>query len=136
MEGKRKKRYMEKTELIRKRAEEVEKWKSGFFIEEKDRLAIYKAFQEIAEACMDIIAMMLKDDNKIPEDDYTNINKAVKLGLLPNKLKASLDDLNGLRNRIVHEYNGLDDKIAFDAMIEILPDIKEFTEVVEKWTGK
>lgn len=136
MEGKRKKRYMEKTELIRKRAEEVEKWKSGFFIEEKDRLAIYKAFQEIAEACMDIIAMMLKDDNKIPEDDYTNINKAVKLGLLPNKLKASLDDLNGLRNRIVHEYNGLDDKIAFDTMIEILPNIKEFTEVVGKWTGK
>jgi len=136
MEEKRKKRYLEKTELVRKRAGEVEKWKSGFFIEEKDKLAIYKAFQEIAEACMDIIAMMLKDNDKIPEDDYSNVNKTVKSGLLPDSLKAGLNDLNGLRNRIVHEYNGLDDKIAFDAMAEILPDIKKFVEVVEEWTGK
>ena len=132
----RKKRYLEKTELIRKRAGEIEKWKPGFFVEEKDRLAIYKAFQEIAEACLDIIAMMLKDNDKIPEDDYGNINKAVKFGFLPDRLKASLDDLNGLRNRIVHEYNGLDDKIAFDAMTEILPDIMDFAGVIEKWTGK
>lgn len=136
MEEGRRKRYAEKAELIMKRAEEIERWKSGFFIEERDRLAVYKAFQEIVEACMDIIAMMLKDSGKIPEDDYTNISKAVKSGLLPNKMKASLDDLNGLRNRIVHEYNGLDDKIALDAMSEILPDIKEFVRVVEKWTGK
>lgn len=136
MEEKRKKRYMEKTELIRKRAEEIEEWKSGFFIEEKDRLAVYKAFQEISEASMDLVAMMLKDSDKIPEDDYTNINKAVKLGLLSNNLKASLDDLNGLRNRIVHVYNGLDDKIAFDAMSEILPGVKKFVEVVEKWIRK
>lgn len=119
-----------------KRAEEIKRRKPGFFIEDRDRLAVYKAFQEIAEACMDIIAMMLRDSGKIPEDDYTNISKAVKSGLLPNKLKASLDDLNGLRNRMVHEYNGLDDKIALDAMSEILPDIREFVKVVEKWTGK
>lgn len=136
MEEKRLKRYKGKLELISKRAEEIEKWKSGFFIEERDRLAIYKAFQEIAEACMDLVAMMLKDSGKIAEDDYTNINKAVRLGLIPYKLKPSLDDLNGLRNRIVHEYNGLDDKIAFNAMDEILPSIKGFVEVVEKWTAK
>ena len=136
MEEMRRKRYLEKAELIRKRAGEIEKWKSGFFIEERDRLATYKAFQEIVEACMDIIAMMLKDSGKIPEDDYSNINKAVKTGLLPANLKESLDDINGLRNRIVHEYNGLDDKIASDAMDEILPDVKEFAGVIEKWTGK
>jgi uncharacterized protein YutE (UPF0331/DUF86 family) len=136
MEEKRKKRYMGKTELIKRRHGEIEKWKSGFFLEEKDRLAVYKALQEISEACMDLIAMMLRDNDKIPEDDYTNINKTVKSGLLPNELKPSLDDLNGLRNRIVHEYNGLDDKIAFDAMSGILPGVKKFVEVVEKWIGK
>src|SRR3989338_4470491 len=70
MEEKRRKRYMKKLELIMKRAGEIEEWKSGFFMKEKDRLAVYKAFQEIGEACMDIITMILKDSGKIPEDDY------------------------------------------------------------------
>lgn len=100
MDEKRRRRYMEKRELISKRIDEIGRWSSGFFAEEKDRLAIYKAFHEIAEACMDIIAMMLKDSERVPEDDYGNINKAVKAGLLPNDLKPALDDLNGLRNRL------------------------------------
>lgn len=127
---------MKKLELIMKRAGEIEEWKSGFFMKEKDRLAVYKAFQEIGEACMDIITMILKDSGKIPEDDYINITKVIKLGFLPDNLKPILEDLNGLRNRIVHEYNGLDDEIAFDAMTEILPDIKEFVMAVGKWLEK
>ena len=39
---------------------------------EKTKLATYKAFQEIVEACMDIVAMMCKDSKIPPQDDYTN----------------------------------------------------------------
>jgi uncharacterized protein YutE (UPF0331/DUF86 family) len=41
--------------------------------EERTRLAIYKAFQEIVEALFDIIAMKLVDLKIPPKDDYTNI---------------------------------------------------------------
>jgi uncharacterized protein YutE (UPF0331/DUF86 family) len=131
----RKKRYLEKLELIQKRAEEIDSWKTGFFLEEKDKLAVYKAFQEIAEAIMDVISMMLKDEDKVTADDYTNTEKAVDFKLLPKKLKNSIDELNGLRNRIIHEYNGLDDHIAFNSIEEIMPEIKKITEAIKKWIG-
>ncbi len=47
--------------------------KEDFFFDEKTKLACYKALQEIIEACMDIVAMIVKDINEIPKDDYTNI---------------------------------------------------------------
>jgi len=133
MDDKRRKRYLEKTDLVTKRIKDINDWKDGFFVEEKDKLASYKAFQEIAEASLDIIAMMLKDIEKVPEDDYSNINKAIGEGILPGDYREALNDLNGLRNRIVHEYNGLDDRIALNAIEEILPIIAKFIEVVRRW---
>lgn len=133
MEEGREKRYRGKIELIGLRINEIHQWKPGFFIEDKDRLAIYKAFQEIAEACMDLLAMMLKDSKKVPEDDYSNVNWAVNNGLIPKELKDMLFDLNGLRNRITHEYNNLDDRISYDSMFDMLPEIDRFVGVVKEW---
>ena len=103
------------------------------FADERDRLAIYKAFQEVGEACLDMISMMLGDEGKTPEDDYINISKLEKLGIITKEIKQCLIDLNGLRNRIVHEYNGLDDKIALDSMDDLAPAIRDFLFEVEKW---
>jgi uncharacterized protein YutE (UPF0331/DUF86 family) len=136
MDEQRKKRCLEKIELIRRRVAEINSWKAGFFAEEKDRLAVYKAFQEAAEACMDIVNMILVDKNIVSSEDYKNIEKIQKAGLITNKLKISLIEINGLRNRVVHEYNGLDDKIALNSMEDLLPDIEEFTGVMEKWIRK
>ena len=136
MEINRLKRYKEKLDLIERRLDEVFEWKVLFLSDEKSKLASYKAFQEIVEASMDIIAMIIKDENLVPKDDYSNIDIAEENKLLSNDLCTQLRDMNGLRNRIIHEYNDLSDKTALESIDNFLPEVTKFMEQIEKWLKK
>lgn len=134
MDEDRLKRYWDKIDLISKRSAEINEWTAipskDFIADEKTKLATYKAFQEIAEACMDIVAMVLKDSRIPPKDDYTNIE------LLKNSHFQNVElliEANGLRNRLVHRYNATDDLLAFRSIKEVLPGITTFTAGVKKW---
>ncbi len=133
MEESRKKRYIEKIKRIEKRISDFRSWKESFFFDEKTKLACYKAVQEIIEASMDLVSMILKDEKEIPKDDYTNITLLEKENIISHHLALALKELNGLKNRILHEYNGLNDETAFVSIEELLPKVEEFLEVVKKW---
>jgi len=109
------KRYKDKINVIMRRSENISEWireygEEDFLRDEKTKLATYKAFQEIVESCMDIIGMACKDEEIVPKDDYTNIER---LEFLDDDMKKALMEANGLRNRLVHRYNQTDDLIAF-----------------------
>ncbi|MEA2053720.1 MAG: DUF86 domain-containing protein [Candidatus Thermoplasmatota archaeon] len=131
-------RYRDKLNLISKRAEEIEKWIMGYTREkfvgdEKTKLAVYKAFQEIVEAEMDVIAMICKDSGLAPKDDYTNIEALEDNGIIDEGMKSFLIGSNGLRNRLVHLYNKLDDVIAFKGIKELMHVPRAFVKMVEGW---
>jgi len=136
MEEDRLKRYWDKINLISKRSDEIRKWtgirSEDFIGDEKTKLATYKAFQEVVEASMDVVAMICKDLKIPPKDDYTNI-KILKTKISFDDIEKTLIEANGLRNRIVHRYNTMDDLLAFKSMKEILPEISKFIEGVKKW---
>lgn len=132
------KRYKEKINRASRRADQISEWAFSnsnldFAEDEKTQLATYKAFQEITEACLDIVAMICKDSGGIPRDDYTNIQG---LDWIDQGIKVSLAEANGLRNRIVHRYNHTDDLIALESMRAILPQLRKFLEEVELWIRK
>lgn len=134
-------RYREKILHIERRISQIEEWTlnytdEDFIRDEKTKLAVYKAFQEIVESIMDIIAMMCKDMGIPPKDDYTNIETIGNLGIINRELSEKLIEANGLRNRLVHHYNKLDDKIAFESIKELLEPILKFVGVVEDWIMK
>lgn len=130
-------RYKDKLELIEKRLREIEEWtdisSEKFIHDEKTKLATYKAFQELAESCMDIVAMACKDLKILPKDDYINIQK---LSLKLNINTQALQEINGLRNRLIHRYNQTDDTIAFESIQELVPAINTFVEAITKWIKK
>jgi len=136
MEEDRLKRYWDKINLISKRSDEIRKWtgirSEDFIGDEKTKLAAYKAFQEVVEASMDVVAMICKDLKIPPKDDYTNI-KILKTKISFDDIEKTLIEANGLRNRIVHRYNTMDDLLAFKSMKEILPEISKFIGGVKKW---
>lgn len=132
------KRYKDKIGKASKRADQINQWaleisQEDFIKDEKTMLATYKAFQEMVEACLDIVAMIFKDTNNVPNDDYTNIQN---LEWVDKKTKAALSEANGLRNRLVHRYNQTDDIVALESMRALLPELKGFLEDVETWIGK
>ena len=131
-------RYIDKIEHIEERIEDIRTWLNEREdireMNKKTRLAVYKAMQEVVEASTDIVAMILKDEGKLPKDDYTNIEKIFELNIIDRSVKEALNEADGLRNRLVHEYNELNDEIALESIQSLLVQIEEFVEAaVKKW---
>ena len=80
--------------------------------------------------------MIVKDVKSIPKDDYFNIEIISNKKVITPDLAARLREANGLRNRIVHDYNGLDNEIAFNRLIDLLKYLKGFMGRVKEWLKK
>lgn len=135
MEEERKFRYREKIFWILDRIRLIEEWSGDFPGKEiipdtKTLLAIFKAYQELIEAIMDIIAMYLRDQNIPARDDYSNIEK---IDLFSEDQKELLRGMNGLRNRIIHRYNSTDERLAMSGIVESLTYVHHIIRVLDKW---
>ena len=132
-----KKRVMEKVETVIERVEFIEEHLSEEIL--RDRLlrkAIYKEFQEAVEAVSDVCAMVRRGLNSSAKDDYSNIDFLVDKGILEEEMGEKIREANGLRNRLIHEYDGINDKIACYAIRELIEDLREFSLEVLKWIRK
>ncbi len=89
--------------------------------------------QSIIEVLADISAMVIKDLNIEPKDDYTNFQILLRENIISNDLFLTLKKLNGLRNRIVHDYNGLVDELIWTTLKETLNSIPSFQEMIKQW---
>lgn len=132
----RKTRYVQKLNELKDRIEFIESkvgWKEEFLENRILRKGIYKEFQEAVEITSDIIAMLVKDFGYAVEDDYRNLEiVSSKLGF-EAKLVSALKKARGLRNVLIHEYNGIVDEQAYESILEVLPFLKEFEEKVREW---
>ncbi len=143
MDKERLKRYKEKLEYLNKTIGNLNEW--TFEIEEKDfiiesalqkRYSIYHAFQIAVKIISDVAAMIMKDEKIIPKDDYSNMDTLTERGIIKSEHCVKLKEANGLRNRIVHDYNGLDDSIAYKRLFELMKIFREFEKEINKWLRK
>jgi len=135
----RKERYNQKLNELKDRFAFIDShlgWKEEFLQNRMLRKAVYKEFQEAIEIVADLVAMIVKDSGMAVEDDYTNIEHASNLLKLSKALTLALRKANGLRNVLVHEYNGINDSLAYDSIEELMPQLKVFASEVEKWISR
>ncbi len=123
-----KKRYLEKLEVLEK---EIEFIKTYEIKDEVTERAILYSLQVCIEAGMDIIAMKIKDIGLTVEDDYTNIEKLGGEGIITTGEGETLKRFNGIRNAIVHKYNGL----KMDIVKEALRKSDRFSKIIIKTIG-
>ena len=133
-------RYEDKIHFIVEDMRLFEEWfpqdVKEFITDVKTRKAIYKIIQEVVDCIMDLVAMMLRDEGLPVHDDYTNISKLRDIRILEDDLYNQLRELNGLRNVIVHKYNGVDDELAYESISELKDAIYSFLKVVRTWLKK
>jgi uncharacterized protein YutE (UPF0331/DUF86 family) len=137
MEEDRKKRFFQKLETLEDRLTFIEDNFAGIEDLKENRIlrkALYKEFQELAESLGDLSAMMIKAEGKLVKDDYTNLD-GLHSYLDPGTIK-DLKKANGLRNVLVHDYNGIIDELAFESMKDVLPSFWTFGSVVREWLQK
>lgn len=94
-----------------------------------EKSAAYYKLHTSIEAAMDIIAMLLKDLGKSVGDDYSNIITLEESRIVRPKLAEKLKKCNGLRNYLVHRYNGVDDEIVLDSVEEVGRTLRELLDV-------
>lgn len=129
-----KKRIREKVETVVERVEFIEAHLSDEILGDRIlRKAIYKEFQEAVEAVSDVCAMVRRGLNSSAKDDYGNIEFLVERAVLEERMGEKMKEANGLRNRLIHGYDTVNDEIAYYAIEELVEDLRAFSAVVLEW---
>jgi len=136
IDDERRNRYRDKLDLLNERLDDIQGWMGDDTTlpdRKKDMFAVFKAFQEAVEIVADTCTMYLSDTGHGIGDDRENMDKAAG-DLYPEELAGALGEANGLRNRIVHDYNGgFDAQQAVSSMTAVLDSIETFHEEARRW---
>jgi uncharacterized protein YutE (UPF0331/DUF86 family) len=109
---------------------ELEEYRSDRFrLKGTERL-----LQETVESAVDVNLHLLRATGKgVPGDYYESFIQAGRQGLIPGELAESLAPSAGLRNRLVHEYDAIDDEIVLEAIDECLLTFPKYVDAVERF---
>jgi uncharacterized protein YutE (UPF0331/DUF86 family) len=131
----RRERYLEKLEVLEGELNFIEMHR---ICDEVTERALLHSLQVCVEISMDVVAMLMLDIGLVAEDDYTNIEKLAKEGVISKEESETLKNYNGLRNAIVHRYNHLDMKYVEEGLAGIdglYAIVVKLAEVYERLDG-
>ena len=96
-----------------------------------------RLLQEVIEAAVDANLHLLRALGEATPGDYFESFIAVgKAGIIPAELARSLAPSAGLRNRLVHEYDRIDDEIVLNAISEARRTLTDYVAAVEKHVAR
>ena len=102
-----------------------------------ERKAAERFLQEGIEAALDVNAHLIAElGAEVPDDYYGGFVKLGDLGILPRELALSLASSAGLRNRLVHEYESLDDAKVLASIGALLAQDPSYAHAIESYLGK
>jgi len=98
------------------------------------RKAVERMLQEVVEAAVDVNLHVARALGRpTPPDYYESFLRAGESGLIPPELGRRLAPSAGLRNRLVHEYDEIDDAIVLESVSEARSLFRSFVEAVESF---
>ena len=100
--------YLDELEPLRNRT--FEEYERDYVL----RHAVERLIELIVEAGLDINSLILLDAQQRPPRTYrASYLRLGTLGIVPQEMAEELADLVGLRNRLAHEYEEIQDKEVF-----------------------
>lgn len=83
------------------------------------KAAAERFFQKMVEAAADINAHLAAElGREAPEDYYRSFIRLADLGILSMSVAGSIAPFTGVRNRLIHEYDEIDDTRVLAALRE------------------
>ena len=97
-----------------------------------ERKAAERLLQETIEAAVDVNAHLVAELGRaVPDDYYSGFLRLGELGVLPTALAQDLAPAAGLRNRLVHEYDAIDDGRVLEAIGRALDLFPRYIRAIE-----
>lgn len=76
--------------------------------------------------------ILAEKENHIPVDYYNSFMELGEKGYLPAKFAEKIADSAGLRNRLAHEYDEIDEKKIYQAAKNCLKDVPKYLNYILK----
>lgn len=121
-------RYREKMRYILDCLAEIQTTKRPKGLVEK---GVWYCLLTSIKAAMDLISMLIKDFGKVPKGDKENIEQLKEMKLIDSRLAKDLRSCNGLRNILVHRYNGIDHEEVRRSLPEVDSCLRKLLKAVE-----
>ncbi len=97
------------------------------------RYAAERLIQLIIDLALDINNIILSSMKKPPANDYYNsFIDLIELNILDRELAYDIAPSTGLRNRLVHEYERIDDKIVYESLDKVIAFYSKYAVVINK----
>ena len=98
------------------------------------RKAAERLLQELIEAAIDInIHLIVELGGTVPESYYESFLELGSFHVLGAELARSLAPSAGLRNRLVHEYDAIDDSIVYDSVDQVMTLYTEYVRMINNY---
>jgi uncharacterized protein YutE (UPF0331/DUF86 family) len=111
----------------------LEEYRARFY----ERKATERLLQEAIEAALDVNAHLIAElGSEVPEEYYGGFLKVGQLGVLSADLAGALAPSAGLRNRLVHEYETIDDAKVLASVGVLLQLYPRYIQAVESYLTK
>lgn len=95
--------------------------------------ATERLLQETVDAAVDVNLHVLRAGTGESAPDYfESFVRLGRVGVIPDSLARELAPSTGLRNRIVHEYDDLDDAIILAAVARARRSFSQYVEAIER----
>jgi uncharacterized protein YutE (UPF0331/DUF86 family) len=75
-------------------------------------------------------------DHPPPSDYHASFQQLGGLGVLETGFATRIARAAGLRNRLVHDYDDLDQRMLFGALREAVDDVPTYTAAVHAWVKR
>ena len=104
---------------------ELEKFKPDTFKEYKNdqlkRYAIERLIQLVIDLALDVNNMLIKKSDRYPAQDYySSFLELIDLGILSEEFAKNIAPSTGIRNRLVHEYEEVDNKVVYQNLDKLI----------------
>jgi uncharacterized protein YutE (UPF0331/DUF86 family) len=97
------------------------------------RKATERLLQELIEAAIDINThVIVQSGGLVPDSYYEGFLELGTLKIIPTNLAAALAPSAGLRNRLVHEYDRIDDSIVRAAAAEAATLYTDYVRAIQQ----
>lgn len=91
-----------------------------------------RLLQLIVENMVDINSIIIAEMNHVPPKDYYSSFEIVgELGIIPPEFAKELAPCTGMRNRLVHEYDKIQDEIVFQSIKPVIKMVNPYMEFIK-----
>jgi len=96
-----------------------------------------RLIQLVVEVATDVNGLLIVGLGVAPPQDYfTSFTNLSQLGILPEDFAQTLAPTTAIRNRLVHEYDRVDDRLVYISIKPILEEFTQYLDTIRKYVQK